>query len=170
MYEELFWVITFYFLIPSATLWDIFTYTLPQMKVLKFNYMSTKQVPVDLTCAYFWCQGSENSSQGSDSLSPPEQEESGLWLVLGPTRELSAPSFQFLQSNIWKHPSEKQFLQRVLQCETAKDDLASKKRWFALNFPSFSCLTCRTGSSRSESHNHHSSFETALSSFPRKTE
>lgn len=66
----------------------MFTYTFPQMKMLKFNYMSTKQFPIALTCAHFWYQRSETSSHGSDSLSPTEQEESGLWLVLGPAQGL----------------------------------------------------------------------------------
>ena len=155
---------------PSTTLWDMFTYTFPQMKVLKFSYMSTKQFPIALPCAYFWYQRSETSNHGSNSLSPPEQEE--IWALACPwtCTRTSAPSVQCLQSNIWKHSGEKQVLQRLLQCETTEDDLASNRWQFALNFPSFSFLTCLAGNSRSESHNHDSTFETALSSFPKKIE
>lgn len=102
-------VFVFYFLIPSTALWDIFTCTFQQMKMLEFSYnMSTKQLPADLTRAHFWCSGSDNSSHG---FSLPKQEEPGLRPVLGPVRGLWPQASSLFKANLkaftWKTVSAK---------------------------------------------------------------
>lgn len=74
--------------------------------------------PADLT----WAR-----SDVGDQTAQPRVLSTWALLVLGPARGLWATGVMSLQNNTYKHSSEKQFVQRLRQGDTAEDDAASER-------------------------------------------
>lgn len=88
----------------------------------KSDYASTEQPPAHLTCARLRGHRSEDSSQGGDSLSLPEQENLGSGLSLALHKDVGPQASRLFEAQSKRDPVEASFSEATAVC-SAEDAL-----------------------------------------------